>query len=166
MLWNYCTKLRVTKWWIYFYLNNLHNMFAWSFYHHYYFRTMTVFRVPVDYLQQKMDNCTWNLNNLILGISNPNFPRLTYWTMGWKPGVLWPLHWWPAPGQGPQPSHNYCIIPITTLVCTGRPGAMAGYTCPLICKQTREQPTSSETQSEQWTVSPTLSTKCQGQQKW
>lgn len=74
MLWNDCTKLRVIpKWWIYFYLNNLHNMFAWSFYHHYYFRTMTVFRVPVDYLQQKMDNCTWNLNNLILGISNQNF---------------------------------------------------------------------------------------------
>ena len=34
---------------------------------------MTVFRVPVDYLQQKMDNCTWNLNNLILGISNQIF---------------------------------------------------------------------------------------------
>ena len=84
MLWNYCTKLRVTKWWIYFYLNNLHNMFAWSFYHHYYFRTMTVFRVPVDYLQQKMDNCTWNLNNLILGISNPNFPHLTLLDNGMK----------------------------------------------------------------------------------
>ena len=154
MLWNDCTKLRVIpKWWIYFYLNNLHNMFAWSFYHHYYFRTMTVFRVPVDYLQQKMDNCTWNLNNLILGISNQNFSS-SHLTGQWDESlVCCGDHCTDGQHQGrvPSPAQSQLLhnTNYNSLVCTGRPGAMAGYTCPLICKQTREQPTSSET-SEQW----------------